>query len=119
MIAVIDISSEVRHICFDVLSEADKPAVVFYSTQTFVNSGAIFKADRLVLGRTRFCRTRCEALRWASTIRPSLRTVLLDPYRIELRSLSETCTDSIDRLPGNSSSARLEAFRGALGIGLL
>jgi hypothetical protein len=119
MIAVIDISSVVRHTCFDVFSEAGMPAAVFYSTQTFANSGAIFTADRLVLGRTQFCRTKCEALRWASTIRPGLPTLLLDPYRVELRSLLEVCTDCIDRSPGNNSSACLEAFRVAVDMGLL
>jgi hypothetical protein len=118
MIAVIDVSSVIRHICFEVLSKVDKPVAVFYSVQTFINSGAVLDARRLVLGQTNFPRTVCEVLRLASAIRPGLCTLLLDPCRIELRSLREVCTESINRSPDNTSVC-LDSFRKALDLGLL
>lgn len=89
MIAVIDTASSVRHACFNALTEMGYPVVVFYSPDTFINSGAIYSASVLVLGETRVGRTRSEALLWASVVRPDLHTLLLGPGEIQLIHLCE------------------------------
>jgi hypothetical protein len=119
MIAVIDINSEVRHECFKALSEDGIPVAVFHSTQTFVDSGAIFETRLLLLGQTRPCRSQCDSLRWARTMRPHLDTLLLKPLQLSIRSLSSVCNDPDESPEHNECLASLEAFRRARHFGLL
>lgn len=89
MIALIDTTSSVRRACFDALTEMGHSAAVFHSPETFINSGAIYAADLLIVGKTRICRTQSEALQWAGTVRPNLRTLLLGYGLIELKGLCQ------------------------------
>jgi hypothetical protein len=89
MIAVIDTASSVRHTCFNTLTEMGISVAVFHSPDTFVNSGAIYKASLLILGKTRVCLTKSEPLIWAGFVRPHLRTVLPGLGEIELWQLGE------------------------------
>jgi len=89
MIAVIDNSSSVRHACFNALTEIGHSVTVFYSPETFIDSGTIYAVDLLVLGGMRVCRTKSEALQWAGSVRPNLRTLLLGYGEIELKHLCE------------------------------
>jgi hypothetical protein len=89
MIAVIDTASNVRHAYFNALTEMGHSVVVFHSPDTFVNSGAIYKANLLILGETRVCVTKSEALLWAKSARPNLRTLLPGFGEVELQHLSE------------------------------
>src|ERR1700733_8243304 len=91
MISVIDNTSTLRHACFNALTTLGHSVATFHSPETFVNSGAIYTSNLLILGRTRLCRTKCEALQWASAVRPDLRTLLLHPDYIELRHLLAIC----------------------------
>jgi hypothetical protein len=117
MIAVIDKASEVRHTCTEALAALGQPAAAYYSTQSFVNSGAIFTSDLLILGRTRSCRTQCEALQWAKTVRPNLKTILLHPDCVEQRLLFHAC-ESVDSL-ADDASVCLDVFWKALNSGNL
>ena len=114
MISVIDNTSCVRHACFDSLTALGQFVAVFHSPETFVDSGAIFGTDLLILGRTRFCRTKCEALRWASTVRPNLKTFLLHPDCMEWRPLRQLCEDGGPPVVIDNASNCMEILREAL-----
>ena len=118
MIAIIDMNSDVRHGCFHMLSKENIAVAVFYSALTFVNSGAVYVTEILALGKTRSCRTSCDTLRWASSVRPELRTLLLNPMRLCIRPLPEVCRDLSDRLAEIDSSVSLDALRQAHTLGL-
>lgn len=119
MIAIIDTNSGVRRACYQALSNERVSVAVFFSVVTFVDSGAFFQAELLVLGKTRVCRTKCETFRWASSVRPDLRTLLLNPMRLGIRSLLEVCNEPSDRLAENDCFRSLDAFRRARDLGLL
>jgi hypothetical protein len=119
MIAIIDMNSDVRRECYHMLSSEHISVAVFYSAMTFVGSGALYEAGLLALGKTRSCRTNCEMLRWASEVRPDLRTLLLNPLRLCIRPLLEVCNDPSDRLAENDWCVSLDAFRQARNLGLL
>jgi len=89
MIALIDTASNVRHACFNTLTEMGHSVAVFHSPDTFVNFGAIYRTKLLIIGKTRICPTKSEALLWARSARPNLRTVLPGLGEIELRQLCE------------------------------
>lgn len=119
MIAIIDMNSEVRHECYHLLSDEHISVAVFHSALTFVDSGALYGAGLLALGKTRRCRTNCETLRWASRVRPDLRTLLLNPMRLCIRPLLEVCNDPSDGLAENECCVSLDALRQAYNAGLL
>ena len=118
MIAVIDIRSEVRHTCFDALTELGEAVEAFCSPQTFINSGAIAKADMLILGQTSLCRTTHECLQWASVLRPDLKTIILGPDCLDVESLDGLFGRQTSRTPGSTALARREAFYNALDSGV-
>jgi hypothetical protein len=89
MIAVIDTASSVRHTYYSTLTKMGHSVVVFHSPDTFVNSGAIYKVNLLILGKTRVCVTKSESLLWARFARPNLRTLLPGFGEIELKHLCE------------------------------
>lgn len=93
MIAIVDTNRTVRHKCFRILTSECLPVQVFYSTLWFVDSGALYDADLLILGETRDCKNKCSSLRWASIVRPDLKTVLLDSITPCIRPLYEVCCD--------------------------
>jgi hypothetical protein len=119
LITVIDNTSCVRHACFDSLTALGQFVAVFHSPETFVDSGAIFATDLLILGRTRSCRTKCEALRWASAVRPDLGTFLLHPDCTEWRPLRELCEEGSLPILDDNPSRCLEILRKALDSGVL
>jgi hypothetical protein len=119
MISVIDNTSTLRHACFNALATLGHPVVAFHSPETFVNSGAIYNSNLLILGRTRLCPSKCEALQWASAIRPNLRTLLLHPDCIELRHLLQICKSENGVPPDADSSLCLNTFWRALESGVL
>jgi hypothetical protein len=119
LITVIDNTSCVRHACFDSLTALGQFVSVFHSPETFVDSGAIFGTDLLILGRTRFCRTKCEALRWASTVRPNLKTFLLHPDCTEWRPLGQLCEEGSLPVLNDNPSNCLDILRKALEAGVL
>jgi hypothetical protein len=119
VISVIDNSSSLRHACFDALTALGQSVAVFHSPETFVDSGAIFATDLLILGRTRSCITQCEALQWASVVRPDLNALLLDPGRIELRRLRHLCEEGGSSISDDNAAICMETFRKALAAGLL
>jgi FixJ family two-component response regulator len=77
MIVVIDTASNVRRSCFNALTEMGHSVVVFHSPDTFINSGAFYNTSLFILGETRVGWSESEALLWASTIRPNVRTLLV------------------------------------------
>jgi hypothetical protein len=89
MIAVIDTASRVRHACFNTLTKLGYPVVVFHSPDTFINSGTIYKATLLIIGKTRVPLAESEGLQWARSVRPSLRILVLGPREISLKQLHE------------------------------
>jgi hypothetical protein len=119
MISVIDNTSCVRHACFDSLTALGQFVAVFHSPETFVDSGAIFGTDLLILGRTRSCRTKCEALRWAGTVRPNLKTFLLHPDCTEWRPLHQLCEDGGLPVVIDNASNCMQILRKALESGAL
>lgn len=118
MIALIDVNSAVRHACVEAFSKINESVSVFYSAQTFVDSGAFYKTKLLVLGKTHPSRTHCCTFRWATSVRPYLKTFLLDSRRLEMRRLLDVCNDRSQHLVCDHHSCRIEACRNALAMGL-
>jgi DNA-binding NtrC family response regulator len=119
MVALIDNSSAVRRACYDMLTSAGRPVTVFYSPETFVNSGAVNETDLLIIGRIRSSLQECEAIRWASVVRPELKTLLLNRTCEDLPSLIQLC-HCADPLYGvDSPETCVEALKRALTSGAL
>jgi hypothetical protein len=76
-ICLIDTCSSVRHLGFDLFSAIGYDVNVFYSPETFVNSGATASVDILILGHMRMCLTENETLRWVGAYRPNIKTIML------------------------------------------
>jgi hypothetical protein len=119
MVSVICSSSDIRHACFDVLTALGHKVAVFHSPETFVNSGAFYKTSLLILGRTRFCRTKSEAVQWAMTIRPELETLLLHPHCMQLYRLDEICKAESPFKVDDDPTIGLEVFLKALNLGIV
>lgn len=115
MISLIDCTSRVRHACFDAITALGQSVNVFYSPESFVNSGVLFRTDVLILGTTRFCRTESEPLRWASVVCPELKTILLVSNGIELCLLSDACNAVSSSHFTTDSASQLDVLKTALG----
>lgn len=89
MIAVIDAASNVRHACFNALTGFGHSVLVPQSPETYINPGALYSTNLLMLGSPRVKRTRSEPLLWARAVRPHLRTVLIGLVETQVKYLSE------------------------------
>lgn len=107
MIALIHANSNERHACFNTLTSMGHSVAVYHSPETFVNSGALDKTDFLILGRLRICPAQSEALLWASSIRPHLRTLVPGLGQIELKDLCETFDVYVDTISQTNVQAYL------------
>jgi hypothetical protein len=102
-ICLVDTSSAVRHICFDMFSAIGCEVCVFYSPETFIHSGAASSVDILILGHTRIPLKENEPLRWIGTCRPEIKTIVLgDGPTVVHRLLDLFDTPSIAAVHENS-----------------
>jgi hypothetical protein len=106
-ICLVDTSSAVRHLCFDMFSEIGHEVCVFYSPETFIRSGAAASADILILGHTRMCLEENEPLRWLGMCRPKIKTIVLGdgpalvhrlPDLFHMPSIATVYEKSLDRI---------------------
>jgi hypothetical protein len=94
VISVIERTSKVRRACFDAIEAIGEQVRIFYSVQSFVDTGAIFASDVVVLGLLPLCTQQCEPLLWASSVRPKLTTLLLGEASTLKRNLSDVCDEA-------------------------
>jgi hypothetical protein len=119
VISVIEKTSHVRKACFEAIDSIGESVRVFYSIQSFVDTGAIFTSDLVVLGRIPFCTFECEPLRWASSVRPDLATLLLGQSPYVKRWLSEVYEEARVISCEDDPAFRVNAIRKIANCGIL
>jgi hypothetical protein len=99
------------------LTATGQTVKVFHSPETFVNSGAVFKSELLILGRTAQSILECGTLQWAAMVRPNLQTFLLHSDYREVHQLFKVCQQPELPLRSCSNAKCVDALQNALTSG--